>query len=480
MRQSPDAPGVAAWPADDAQLGEDPERPVEGPGPVARRQAVRRWRFKLLGVSLGGLVVRTAYVLAYRRRAPATGDAYFYHYQANLLAAGRVFINPYTYNFTGHAVAAADHPPLWTLVLALASVVGVKTFFGQILWSCVVGAMAVALVGIAGHEVAGPGAGLAAAVLAALYPVFWINDGALMSETLVLVTTALVVWAFYRLWRRPSWWRAGILGMACALAALTRSEMLLVLPAAALGAGLLTRTRGARRRLGLALATLAGAVLVLSPWWVFNIPRFKDPVLLSSELGLTLATANCPATYSGPRIGYWSFSCGLAVHTTKGADPSQQDVEYRQAALAFAEHHVGQLPAVLAARLGRELGVFRPFQQIDFEWMALGRPRLPATIGLFVYYACALAAIGGAVLLRLRRVPILPFVVIALDVALVAMAAFGQTRYRASLDGAIVILAGVAVDGICRRWTGARTRRPLPGPPAGAASFTEGSEANPG
>ena len=46
-------------------------------------------------------------------------------------------------------------------------------------------------------------AGLIAAVITALYPVFLVDDGALLAETLVVPLVALVVWAFFRLWHRP-------------------------------------------------------------------------------------------------------------------------------------------------------------------------------------------------------------------------------------------------------------------------------------
>ena len=167
--------------------------------------------------------------------------------------------------------------------------------------------------------------------------------------------------------------------------------------------------------------------------------------MLSSQLGVTLAGANCPATYSGPLMGYWSFSCDLAVHPTPGSDASQQDYQYRRVAIDYAEHHEGRLLPVAAPRLGRELGLYRPFQQIDLEWAVLGRPRLPATLGLFAWYVTAALAVGGVVVLRRRRVPLLPLVVITADVLIVAVVTFGQTRYRTALDAVVVMLAGVAV-----------------------------------
>src|SRR6202044_2358357 len=181
----------------------------------------------------------------------------------------------------------ADHPPVWTLILVLAALVGVKSVFGQILWSCVVGAIAVWVVGLAGRAVTGPRTGLIAAAIAALYPTFWINDGALMSETAVLLLVALSLWALFRLWRRPTLPRAVVLGAVSALCALNRSELVLLVPVFVLGAGLLTRGPRARRRVALTVVAALAAGVTFVPWWAYNQTRFSSSVPLSSQLGLT-------------------------------------------------------------------------------------------------------------------------------------------------------------------------------------------------
>ena len=424
---------------------------------VRRHRASRRWHVQLLAISLVGLGLRIGYVFLYRRHAAPTGDAFFYHYQANLLVAGKWFINPYTFFYFRHAVPAADHPPLWTLVLALASLVGIKSFFGQILWSCVIGSVAVWLVGLAGRQVTGPRTGLIAAGIAAFYPNFWINDGSLLSETLVLTLTALTIWTFYRLWNHPSLARAAWLGCVSALDALARSELVLLVPVFVLAAGLLVRQQRLRRRFVFTVIAAIAAGVTFVPWYAYNQSRFSHSVPLSSQLGVTLATANCNTTYYGKLLGYWSLGCALRVHTTKGADPSVQDHEYREAAIHYAEHHESRIPIVVAARLGRELDVYRPLQQVNLEWSILGRPRLPAYLGLGAYYLAVLLAVAGVVVLRKRRVPVIPLAVLIAATLFVAAATFGQTRYRTGLDTAIVILAAVATDALVERW---RHRKP--------------------
>jgi 4-amino-4-deoxy-L-arabinose transferase-like glycosyltransferase len=440
---------VASWPMSSSLGLDESEKTAASEQGARHRPRGHRagsWPLSMLLITVLALAVRLGYAFIYRRQAQPTGDAYYYHYQANLLASGKGFINPDTYYFVGRTVAAADHPPLWTLVLALAALTGLKSFFSQILWSCVIGALSVAIVGFAAREVAGQRVGLVAAVIAALYPTFWIDDGALMSETLVVTTTAAIIWLFYRLWHGPSIGRAILLGVACALAALTRSELVVLIPILAVGMVLGGLAPGVQRRLALSAALVLGALVTFAPWWIYNIPRFSNPVLLSSQLGVTLQGANCPATYSGPLIGSWSLACNLAVKVKPGTDPSQQDEQFRSAAFRYAEHHESRLPEVALARVGRELGLFRPFEQIDLEWSLLGRPRLPATVGLFAFYTMAITGVAGAVVLRWRRIRLWPLVGIGAVVIVTAVATFGETRYRTSLDVALVVLAAVMVD----------------------------------
>jgi 4-amino-4-deoxy-L-arabinose transferase-like glycosyltransferase len=418
-----------------------------GPRAAAPNTERRRvlWRTPLVIMVVAGLALRVGYVSLYRHHVRLTGDAFYYHYQANLLASGKGFINPYSLYYALKVVPGASHPPLWTLVLALAAVAGIKTFFGQLLYSAAVGAISVALVGMAGREVAGPRAGLIAAGITAVYPVFLIDDGSLLAETLVVPLTALVVWAFYRLWHRPTLARAALLGALCALCALTRSELVLLVGFLALPAGLLFRERSWRTRLGLCAASLVAALCIFAPWWAYTLPRFSHPEFLSDQLGVTLASANCNQTYHGRLLGYWSFSCAKGP-VKPGQDASAADRVLRSSAIHYVEHHLDQVPVVMAARFGRAFGVFVPWQEIDLEWARIGRPRLPATIGLFSYYVIAVTALGGVVVLRRRKVTLFPVAIILGEVALVAVAIFGQTRYRTPLDVILVVLAGVALD----------------------------------
>ena len=66
---------------------------------VSERKAETRpvsWGVPLVVIALVGLALRVGYVYLYRHHVRVTGDAFYYHYQANLLASGKGFVNPYT------------------------------------------------------------------------------------------------------------------------------------------------------------------------------------------------------------------------------------------------------------------------------------------------------------------------------------------------------------------------------------------------
>src|SRR5205823_5136204 len=134
---------------------------------------------------------------------------------------------------------------------------------------------------------------------------------------------------------------------------------LLVLPLA------LTRRVRLRRRLGLAALGTLAALLVLAPWTVRNAARFDRPVLLSSSGSAVIGGANCRDSYHGPYLGVWQYQC---YGPRPGGDESQKATTYRHRGLTYARNHARRLPVVIAARLGRVWDVYRPFQQVRYEY----------------------------------------------------------------------------------------------------------------
>ena len=194
------------------------------------RLARSDFKARLWLIVLAGLAWRVGYVLVTKRHTPVWGDPFAYHYGANLLAQGKGFIDPLRYEVFGQTYPSAYHPPLYLLYLAAWSVVGVKSALGHRLVSCLLGSATVGLVGLLGRRLAGDRAGLIAALLAAAYPQLWLNDAGLLSETAAAFGVVLALLALDRFRERPTTARALLLGGTLALTALSRLELLILVP----------------------------------------------------------------------------------------------------------------------------------------------------------------------------------------------------------------------------------------------------------
>jgi 4-amino-4-deoxy-L-arabinose transferase-like glycosyltransferase len=407
-----------------------------------------------------GLAIRLAAVLSRPHLVPA-GDPFEYLGQANLLARGKGFIEPHIYATTGHVAQTAKLPPLYTMVLALCSVVGFKSFLAHRMWSAVVGATAVPLAALVGRDLAGRRVGLLAAAGLAVYPNIWMPGMLGMSETITPVLVLLVLWTAYRMWRRPGWRSAVLLGASIGLAALGRDELLLLAPLILLPLALGPWRGRVRRswdewrpRLVTLVAGLLATLAVLAPWVGYNLSRFHDPVFISDRFGATVAAANCESAWHGPLAGYWQMTCASAAEAGVQGDESVADAAAQRAGFRYIGDHAGGLAGVEWKRLGRTFGFYRPAQQIDLDVFVEGRPRLWALAGLWMYYALLPFAVAGAVLLRRRGVLIFPLIAVAVVPIAATLATYGQTRFRAPLEPVLVLLAAVAVDGLIRRWRG--------------------------
>jgi 4-amino-4-deoxy-L-arabinose transferase-like glycosyltransferase len=419
-------------------------------GSVRTQRDVRWFRPALVVVVIGALALRVVYVLAYRRNFDPHGDAYFYHAGANLLAEGKGFISPF-YVQLGLKRAAAEHPPLYIIFLAIPSVLGMKSVLTHLLWSCLLGSGTVWLVGLVGRAVGGARLGIIAAVLAAVYPNLWAPDGMLQAETLSMFAAAAIILAAYQYWHRPGWRRLVFVGVACGLGALARSELILLVPLLVVPLACSTRDRPWRVRLRWLGASVLAAVVVLAPWTIYNATRFVHPVLLSAQFAPLLASANCQSTYYGALQGYFDIRCAAAIDKKDGLtlkdDESQEDVVYQREALAYVRAHLSRLPVVESVRLRRIVGLYRTSLYVRADAFIEGRsPVWISWAALYSFWAMALAAIPGAFALRRRKVVVYPLVAPVLVVIVTVVVTYASTRFRTTAEPALVVLAAVAVD----------------------------------
>lgn len=131
----------------------------------------------------------------------------------------------------------------------------------------VIGTALILVVFALAQALAGGLAGLLAAAATAFYSPLITYTGELLNEPLAALLLALSALAMARAWGRWPPWQFALAGVLLGLAALTRSELLLLAPAGAAFVGLASlRWLGPRRSALAAAAVAGGATVIVAPW----------------------------------------------------------------------------------------------------------------------------------------------------------------------------------------------------------------------
>ena len=417
---------------------------------------------KLLGlIALGALAIRVWYAFEVRDFL-VQGDAMTFHLVGQGLADGQGFVE-----HVPPGGPTAEHPPGLFVLWAVADRLGANGYLSHRLILGLIGVATVVLLGLLGRRIGGDRLGLVAAALAAVYPMLWTAEGSLMSEGLYgffLVCTMLAAW---RVRERPTWQRAAVLGALIALAALTRGEGLALIVLLAVPVAIWARPTW-KGRAQLWGATLAAFVVVLAPWTIYNATRFSTPVLISTNSNGVFIGANCEDTYYGDLIGGWRFQC--YTPRRDGEDEAEYFARQRQIGIEYALDHADRWPAVVLARWGRLLDVYR-FDQSVFFNSAEGRPAEWASRAIRAYWVVGVLALIGIVLLW-RRKDRFPLVVLGAPIVMVLLVGtitYGGTRFRYGAEPSLVVLAAVTLlaagEWAARRRKAARIE-PAASPPA--------------
>ncbi len=427
--------------------------PATAPSAAARavpRSDLRRFLLVLALIAAAGLALRVTYTLTAKAEQPLVGDAIYYAGQASAIAAGRWFDAPYR---PGNP--AADHPPLNALVLTPAAFFFPGNPLPMRLTLCMFGAATIVLTGLLGRAVArkqrggGGGStadrvGWAAATLAALYAGLWINDGVLMAESLAAACIAATLLAVYGLLDRPSAWRAAAVGALVGACTLARGELALLGPLVAAPAAALADPGSWRRRIGLVVACGAASAAVIAPWSIYNLTRFERFTLLSTNEGHVVAGANCPATYYGGGLGFWSMECAFFDPDAPVGDQSVLQAWYRERGEQYRRENLARLPVVMAARVAR---VWSVWQVEGMTWLNTGEGREPwaSKLALWSFWILSPVAAAGALLARRRRITIWPLAMQPVLVTGVAAWYYGIVRLRLPAEITLVVLAALAL-----------------------------------
>ncbi len=427
-------------------------------------------------IGFAGLALRWWVVLVYRPTCDivsstcykVAGDAWYTHAQAQLIGQGHFFKVGTDLFVSGHLVESAGDPPLYPLYLGTWSRLG----FDSVTWhrgaSTLFGLAMIVLIGLLARRLAGNIAGISAAVLAAVHPLLWINDVMLLSEGMYQATIVLVLLAAYWWIEHPDRRRVVLLGVAIAVAALTRAESVslfgfLILPLVVWRSGLPRAERV--RQVG--LAWLAG-LMVMAPWLVFNNVRFDKPITLSAASGTVMLAGSCDTAWSGELMGTWDTcfekrdlfaeydaalpGVNVPVEGWITYDESVRDNFMARKAIGYTLDHWQRYPLVAVARIGRSLEFFKPLSTLRINYQIEGRWKLPSAAGLALYYLLVPFTVIGAFALREKGRRLVPMASIWVMVAFASAVTFGLTRYRVPVDVAMVVLTGVGIDWLWRRY----------------------------
>jgi 4-amino-4-deoxy-L-arabinose transferase-like glycosyltransferase len=421
-----------------------------------------------------GLVLRVTYLLRVRRTVELIGDPYFYYHQAKALVRGQGFIHPFTL-LTEHRVEqAADHPPLYPLLLAFFDKVGITSVTQQMFMNCLIGSASIVFAMVLARRISGPRTALVSGLFVAVNPNTFRYDGTLWSETLAIALMLLSILALHHLLTSPGWKWAAATGLGFGLATLTRAEYVIALPLITVFL-VWTGRRSLRRSFAVVAIFAVAGTATMSPWLVYNATRFEHPVGLTVGFQYLLPLTNCDSTYYGTTIGYWDVECLQPAYQRThvlGRDESIMASEATKDGLQYLRTHKRRALVMPFLRVGRLVGLYQPIQQANLDIFIEGVERPIALFGLGVWYALLLFGTIGAGSLRRKRNDLFALVLPGVVVTTASAVTYGTTRFRAGFEPFGCILAAIGLQYLMRLY-----RRIMGAPPSTSASSTSECQA---
>jgi hypothetical protein len=406
------------------------------------------WRFYAPPV-LVGLAIRLSYALgATQPPIPAEADQYYYRGQATLITHGYWWDVPGSVVHGSPGIPGVAHPPLFSGLLAIADLLDLHGTDAQRAFLCVVGVVAVVFCGRIGARLAGRTGEVVVTWVAVFWPGMWIYNGQVLSESVTVMLVAATLVALYRFRESATAGRASVLGLTVALCTLTRPELLILV---VVFAPLWLPSKSWARRLSLTLVFLGAATLLIGPWVGRNLHDFSRTEIISANFGSVIVGANCGPTYSGPLLGAWDATCATSLRPPLG-DASVVDNYYRSVGEHYARTHLHRVPTVVAARLGRALGVWpAPSQAVTWNATAAGVwPRWSSWLYLITWLLSIPLAIIGAISLRRRSMIGWPLYALILLYFVVSAVLYADPRFASSCQPAVAVLVGVGLASIIR------------------------------
>ena len=322
------------------------------------RSAIRTASWQLpAAICLLALAVRVGYGLRTGSFAsePGGDDVLFVNIAWNLA-------NGNGYSMNGQ-LPTAIRPPAYPLLLAAVFALVGKSVVAARVVNMLLGALVAPLIYLVGMRLFGRREAIIASLAAAVYP-FWLDNGMrVLSDTMALFLVTLALLLITILDERPHDRRLLMTtGAVLAIATLTRSELLLLLPLLCVWGWLFYGRIGiAVRRLSLLFLPV---LLALGAWLARNYV-VMDSVVMASNMGQVLWGVYNDDTFTRDRLmGGWQPPEPRLVNAaefTAGRLPADglvlPEPEYNRRQLAWAlaavREHSDRLPRMVLAKLNR-------------------------------------------------------------------------------------------------------------------------------
>jgi 4-amino-4-deoxy-L-arabinose transferase-like glycosyltransferase len=349
--------------------------------------------------------------------------------------------------FSPLAVSQVFHPPLYPyFVAALSAAFG---GLAAVKWAqAVVGALLAPILCVLGARTLGDRAGLAAGVIAALYPELVWYCAHFWSE---IVFLTLLWWAFERLLASEdgSARVAAGAGLLWGAAVLTRETVFFFIPLAAWW--LLRGGASGKRR---ALAFVLACAAVIAPWTARN--------LAVTGAFVPVATRGSFNLWLGNTLGPWD-EVYREHHATPGGPIAQERRDRQEALRAILDRQ----PRWIVDKLVGETGAFWAvndqvvvhLERRAYKRLPLATNRLMALSTVVPYLVILVLAVPALAALRADRASVLLVGFLVFTLALHVIA-FASPRFRMSVLPVLFLLAARTLDrGLAASWSALSPRR---------------------
>ncbi len=412
-----------------------------------------RFKKHLVIATVIGVIWRLVWINVWASHAIQTPDYSFgYSLTANSISQGH-------FNALTSSGGQGILPPLFSIFLGLDDFIGINTPMGQANTLCIIFSLGIILSGLAAKQVSGYRAGMITCWLVALSPTSWLYSSHLIAENLIVILIPGVIYFTYKWWYNPKLTVGLALGIVIALAAMSRTEDVALIPFLVFPVVMSIRKFTLKLRLFDFGVILVAFLLVLSPILYGNIVTYKyfDP--LSAATGTFLLDSNCPTTYYTKDIGavdtfcftsYPYLSSNSFQNSQSTWDNSQTDYAFRHVVFHYIWANRDQVPNVIIIRALRTWHLINPMNQNswDIQEITTQWPLWIQSIAfIFEYFLYALLGVGLIALYK-RRIPILPILIFPLLTTTTIVLAGYLARYRISLESSLLISAGIGIDAL--------------------------------